>query len=317
MFDTHLARWNLAPDGEPIVTRSSRLLPVRHRGRPAMLKIACEAEERFGAALMCWWDGDGAMPVIAHEGDALLLERAAGPRSLAAMARHGRDDEASRIICAVAARLHAPRPKPLPELIPLERWFEALWPGAQRHGGIVARAAATARQLLADPVDPTVLHGDLHHGNVLDHGEQGWRAIDPKRLHGERGFDFANILRNPDVRATVPGRLGRQAQIVAEAAGLDRRRLLRWVLAYAGLSASWILDDGDPADLDLAVAELALRELEDGAALSRNPAPPRPPDAARAAALRPRGRPAPRRAAPRRGGSCAGAGAGGPARSGW
>ena len=262
MFDTCLARWNLEPDGEAIVTHSSRLLPVLYRGRPAMLKIAGEAEERFGADLMRWWDGDGAMPVLEHEGDALLLERALGTRSLSAKARDGRDDEASRIICAVAAKLHAPRPKPLPELIPLERWFAALWPSAERYGGLVAVAASTARELLDAPREATVLHGDLHHDNVLDAGEQGWRAIDPKRLQGERCFDLANIFRNPDIKvATQPGRLARQAHVVAEAAGLDRRRLLRWVLAYAGLSATWILDDGDPADLDLAVAELAVAEL--------------------------------------------------------
>ena len=258
MFEPWLDRWKLEPDGEAILTRSSRLLPVRHRGRPAMLKIACEAEERRGAALMCWWDGDGAMPVLAHAGDALLLRRAAGTRSLAAMARHGRDDAASRIVCAVAARLHASRPKPLPELVPLERWFAALWPGAERYGGVIAEAARAARDLLAALQEPTPLHGDLHHDNVLDDGGHGWRAIDPKGLHGERIFDFANIFRNPDLElATRPGRLARQADVTAEAAGLDRRRLLRWVLAYAGLSATWIRDDGDAADLDLAVAALA------------------------------------------------------------
>lgn len=48
-----------------------------------------------------------------------------------------------------------------------------------------------------------VLHGDLHHGNVLDFGPLGWLAIDPKGLHGESGFDYANILSNPD-RASAP-----------------------------------------------------------------------------------------------------------------
>ena len=40
---------------------------------------------RRGGALMAWWDGDGAARVLARHGDALLLERAMGPRSLAAM----------------------------------------------------------------------------------------------------------------------------------------------------------------------------------------------------------------------------------------
>ena len=42
------------------------------------------------------------------------------------MVAAGQDDEASRILCDVARRLHAPRPGPPPELVPLTRWFEAL-----------------------------------------------------------------------------------------------------------------------------------------------------------------------------------------------
>ena len=263
MFDAYLARWGLTPDGEPIATHSSRLLPVRRDGLPAMLKIAQAAEERRGAEVMVWWDGEGAVRVLAHEGDALLMERTIGEASLVEMARSGRDDEASRILCAAAARLHGARTHPRPPaLVPLPRWFRDLAPAAARHGGVLRLAAATARELLGEPRDVVVLHGDLHHGNVLDAGPRGWLAIDPKGLVGERGFDFANIFCNPDLEtATAPGRLGWQADVVAAAAGLERGRLLRWVLAYAGLSAAWTLGDGEDATLALTVAELAAAEL--------------------------------------------------------
>jgi streptomycin 6-kinase len=227
-----------------------------------MLKIAREAEERWGALLMAWWNGDGAARVLAHDGDALLMERAVGQASLAEMARSGRDDEASRIICATAAKLHAPRQLPPPELIPLPRWFKALETAAARQGGILRQAAAAARNLLDAPQDIVVLHGDIHHGNILDAGPRGWVAIDPKRLVGERGFDFANIFCNPDLEvATSHGRLARQASVVAHAAGLQRARLLKWILAYAGLSAAWSLEDGEAPDLALAVAATAAAEL--------------------------------------------------------
>ena len=75
MFDEHLERWHLEPDGDPIITNSSRLLPVRRGDTPAMLKIAKIAEESRGGLLMVWWCGDGAARVLAHEGEALLLER--------------------------------------------------------------------------------------------------------------------------------------------------------------------------------------------------------------------------------------------------
>jgi streptomycin 6-kinase len=215
-----------------------------------MLKLATEAEERFGAMLMDWWGGDGAARVLARDDDALLLERAEGTASLADMARNRRDDEACRVLCAVADRLHAPRPEPLPELVPLKHWFRELEPAAATHGGILACCAETAHTLLGEPREVGVLHGDLHHGNVLDFGVRGWLAIDPKGLLGERGFDFANIFTNPDLAdptrpvATEPGRFMQRLEVVVAAARLERRRLLRWILAWTGLSAAWLLSDG-------------------------------------------------------------------------
>ena len=184
------------------------------------------------------------------------------------MAREGRDDEACRILCAVAARLHAPRHTPIPNLTTSADWFHSLMAAAFAGDGVLARCADIARSLLAAPREPCVLHGDLHHGNVLDFGPGGWRAIDPKGLIGERGFDFATLFRNPDGAdpsrpvAIVPERFRRRVDVVAEAAGMERDRLLRWVLASAGLSAAWSLEDGLSPEVALTMAELAAALLD-------------------------------------------------------
>jgi streptomycin 6-kinase len=262
-FEPYLIRWRLVADGKPIATRTSWLLPVRQSGVAAILKVALEPEERRGAGLMTWWGGEGAARVLAHEGDALLLERATGETSLTDMVLAGSDDEATEILCRAAAQLHQPRDRPVPALVPLVRWFEQLKPAAAKHGGILSRAADVARELLANQRDLSILHGDLHHGNVLDFGPKGWLAIDPKGIHGERTFDFVNILRTPTPEvALAPGRFARQVRVISRVAHLDRLRLLEWTLAFTGLSAAWLLTDGERPELDLAVAELALGELE-------------------------------------------------------
>jgi streptomycin 6-kinase len=262
MFSEYLTRWGLTHDGDPIVTRNARLLPVRRHGLPAMLKIAVEDEERLGGQLMIWWEGEGAARVLAHHGDALLLERAGGEASLAHLAHHGHDDEASRIICSVVAKLHAPRNSPPPELVPLKQWFSELEPAAARCGGALALSAAVARDLLATQNEVVPLHGDIHHGNILDFGDRGWLAIDPKGLIGERYFDYANLFCNPDHdTATAPGRFTQRTAVVAEAAGLNPMRLMQWTLAFAGLSATWLLGEGVAADTRLKLAELAAAEL--------------------------------------------------------
>lgn len=229
-----------------------------------MLKVAIHPEEKQGARLMVWWDGVGAARVMEHDGDALLLERAMGARSLADMAANGGDDEASRILCNVIAGLHSPRGSEPPELTPLRTWFRSLEPMAQREGGVFLRCAEVARELLADPREVVPLHGDIHHGNVLDFGPRGWLAIDPKGLVGERGFDYANLFCNPEHGiALAPGRLARQTDIVAEAGRLERGRLLQWIAAWAGLSAAWSIEDGESdAGPMLEIARLALGEID-------------------------------------------------------
>ena len=270
----HLARWGLVPDGVPIVTHSSHLLPVRHHGAPAMLKLPEAPDERLGYLPLEYWAGEGAARLLARSptGDAMLLERATGRRSLSAMARSSADadDEATAILCEAIAGLHKPRGPAPAGLIPLETWFADLFPMAAQRGGILARAAAAATELLPAQREIVPLHADIHHENVLDFEARGWLAIDPKSVIGDRAFEYTILFCDPDLSdpdppvAIAPGRFERRLEIVLEKSGLERRRLLSWLLAWCGLSAAWFLGDDDPlAEINLAVAEKAAALLDE------------------------------------------------------
>ncbi|HWW26138.1 MAG TPA: APH(6)-I family aminoglycoside O-phosphotransferase [Caulobacter sp.] len=263
-----LQRWLLEPDGPLMTTHSSWVLPVRLDADTAMLKVARIPDEQAGYRLMSWWGGQGAATVLASDDRALLLERGLGPLSLPDMARAGRDDEATRILCDTAARLHAFRPQAVPALHPLDLWFRPLFDLAPNHEAL-APAAQIARGLLASQRDIRPLHGDLHHGNVLDFEDRGWLAIDPHGLIGERTFDFANIFTNPDLDdpthpvATLAGRLEARLAIVVQETGVEPTRILEWIAAWTGLSAAWFIGDGDArgAEIDLIINAQARRLL--------------------------------------------------------
>jgi len=244
----YLRRWGAAPAGASFMTATSVLAPATRDGEPVMLKIATASEERRGNALMAWWAGRGAARVLEYDETAVLLERAIGTRSLATSAADGGagDDDATRTLCAVAGRLHTIEDAPPTGAIGLDAWFADLFRHAEDIGGFHERAAVIARTLLADQREPVMLHGDLHHGNVLDFGARqhpetdGWLAIDPKHLIGDRAFDFTNILCNPSgTVATRAGRLSRQVDVICTAAELERERLLLWTIAWCGLSSAW------------------------------------------------------------------------------
>lgn len=272
LFNTWLNRWGLTPDGEPFETHTSQLLPVVvvKDGQKAILKITDDDSERIGCELMVWWNGNGAAKVLAHAAGAILLERATGTESLADMSWIGNDAQACRIICHAASRLHLSRNASTPALTPLHHWFRDLAPAAKKHGGTLTRCAAVANVLLSSPHDEVVLHGDLHHGNILDFGTRGWLAIDPKGLVGERGFDYANIFTNPDLAeptrpvAIKPEIFMQRVNIVSEVARIERQRLLMWIVAWCGLSSVWFLQEGDSTTVPLRIAELAMAELASG-----------------------------------------------------
>ncbi|GAA2044012.1 aminoglycoside phosphotransferase family protein [Agromyces tropicus] len=248
-----LTKWHLRPDGEARTTPTSRILPVRTEdGRPAVFKLAHEAEEARGAALLDALDGRGAARVMRRDGRALLLERAGGPGDLVAMVQRGDDDGASRILCDVAERIHAETDRVLgreapPDLVGLETWFAQLFARADDLGPVHRAGADLARRRLDERRAPVVLHGDLHHGNVLDFGERGWLAIDPKALLGDAEFDVCNLLCNPShERALAPGRLARQFGVVVRATGFSPRRVRDWLIAWCALSSTWFAIDDRP-----------------------------------------------------------------------
>jgi streptomycin 6-kinase len=273
VFEPWLARWSLVADGKPIRTHASQLLPVLHDGTPAMLKLPEVEDERRGYLPLDYWNGDGAARLLARSehGEAMLIERATGQRSLAAMARSGAtgDDEATVILCDAIAALQKPRGPAPTGLIPLYVWFKDLFPAADRRGGLLVRAAAEASTLLPAQQEILPLHADLHHDNVLDFEQRGWLAIDPKSVIGDRAFEYTILFCDPDLAdpeppvAVAPGAFERRLEIVLAKSGLERQRLLRWIIAWCGLSASWFLEDEDPlAEINLTILAKAAAALD-------------------------------------------------------
>ena len=98
----------------------------------------------------------------------------------------------------------------------------------RRHAGrcrpdLFERAEALYASLVATQAKPVVLHGDLHHWNILRAVREPWLAIDPHGVIGEPAFEVGPWMRNP---VGDPGDADESASS-AEPAGrrgiLDRR----------------------------------------------------------------------------------------------
>jgi streptomycin 6-kinase len=130
------------------------------------------------------------------------------------------------------------------ELVDLTSWFHDLLDPAAHHGdgsidpNLVHRAQDVAHQLIGSTEAPALLHGDLHHFNILRAERQLWLAIDPKGLIGDPGFDIAAFMRNPSPRSAAV-HASRRLDILSSELGLDRQRTRDWCFAEAVLNACW------------------------------------------------------------------------------
>lgn len=250
-----MVRLGLQLDGAPFTSLSSLNCPVTLGGNPAFLKVTNEPEELAGARALERWGGDGAVHVLARDGNAIVLERAG--RTLRSVVSH--DIEATRIICAVADRLHRHRVEGLEDFPTLRVWFSSLFADTSPRFDQVREIAG---RLLEHHSQPVLLHGDLHHENVLHHDERGWLAIDPKGLLGPREFDYCTIFTNPSRRLALT-HFDARLKIVAATAHIDHADLLCWIAAWSALSATWDREDAESSASSFShvITEIALDRL--------------------------------------------------------
>jgi streptomycin 6-kinase len=182
------------------------------------------------------WGGIGAAGLLDRSADGVLLLDRIEPGTPA-------PDDAT--VAATLRRLWIEPPKEVrwrTAAALTTGWVASLERWRGRLGGPVVAAAVEALRA-GFGSDPRLLHGDGHHGNVLDGGARGFLAIDPQPLVGPPALDLAPALWNgPE------GRTAERIAILAAAAGVDAAEVARLALPRAALSAAWIYDDGEPTD---------------------------------------------------------------------
>ena len=253
-------RWSLTLSPPfPNLTFNYAASAVMADGTEAVLKVGVPNKEmRTEAAALRAFDGRGSVRLLESDTDAgaLLLERLRPGAVLTTLADEAHDDEATTIAATVMRGLWCPAP-PGHDFPTVADWGKSFANLRTRFGGgtgplpraQVDEAEALFFELLTSSGPPVLLHGDLHHDNILSAHRQPWLAIDPKGVVGEPAYEVGALLRNlwPDRHAHQnPGRLlKRRAHQLAEELGLDRARVRGWAVAQAVLSALWSLEDGE------------------------------------------------------------------------
>ena len=248
-------RWSLKL-GPPFPNLSYHYTaPARRADGTAVVVKVCSPTGEFvqEAEALRLFDGHGIVQLLDCDksDEAMLLEHLKPGTPLSALED---DEEATSRAVAVMQQLWRPVPSdhPFPSVIDWGAGFARLH---QHYGGgtgpfpaaLLEEAETLFTQLSISMAASVLLHGDLHHDNILAAERQPWLAIDPKGLVGEPAYETGALLHNPQpqlLNMPQPGRvLARRVDQLAEELGLDRARVRGWGLAQAVLAAWWTVED--------------------------------------------------------------------------
>jgi streptomycin 6-kinase len=126
---------------------------------------------------------------------------------------------------------------------------------------LIDKAESISHDLLVSMERLTLLHGDLHHWNILSSEREPWLAIDPKGVIGEPEYETGAWIRNPFpniLEMSNPARMiVRRVHQFSIELGFDRDRIYGWAFSQAVLSAYWSYEEKDKGwENWLAVAEI-------------------------------------------------------------
>lgn len=244
---------------------------INGEGRPIVLKLSFEKDDLSKEMrTLTAFAGRGAVRVLERKDEivAAVLERVFPGTPLSATMD---DREATEVFCEVLGRLRSPFVAEERDFLTMRSWFEAFVRYRNRFGTEgplpehwVVRAEEILEDLLRTTTETVLIHGDLHHRNILQNGDGGWAVIDPKGIIGDVYFETIQYLLNyVDRDGDCDTVLSRRVAIISERLSLDRSRIARWGIARGVLEACWAVEGGADWKEGIDISERFTRLLDE------------------------------------------------------
>ena len=246
----YLAKWNLTHPTLIAQTPTSSIYKALHNKNQLILKIFTEVGRKFendSSIALKHFNQNGTVTLIDYDESAQLLEFIDGI-SLKEHFFKTSDESTLEILCQVLDRIHRTNTVHQAPFKNMEIQISALKRRALQEKGVYEEAYQTARKLIKNQKETLLLHGDIHHENILFSSHRGWVAIDPQPLIGERAYDFANSFFNPITNpseAISKETLSKRAHLISLHLNEPKEKILEYAFVHGALSSTWQKEDGE------------------------------------------------------------------------
>lgn len=242
------SEWGLVL-GAPFVNATNCLvLRASHAGEQVVLRVPlCPEESGPGYHAQIAFSTGGGVSILARDEDTgSVLMPLISPGTMLSDAGLSAEEEVAAC-CSVILRFQPQMPA---TCMRIEDWYEPFLQVTSAVGipdGLLMGAQRLADELLSSGPAPVLLHGDLHHFNLLDGGGVLF-AIDPKGVVGDPCLEPAAFIRNPfttiEAAPDLPELMRIRIRTFADLLGLEAGRIWKWAIAQNVLSAWWDEDEG-------------------------------------------------------------------------
>jgi streptomycin 6-kinase len=270
LIQTHEQQWNITVH-PPFPLSYNYVAPAtRHDGHKVVIKLGYPKDPEIQTEIkaLAHFNGVSCVRLLAsNPKQAVFLIEAIEP----GMPLSSLDDylRATKIIAQVMKRLHKPLPKNH-SFISVSQWAQAIDRYKKRFPrngplpiSLVNQAQELFAYLIASSKPEVLVHGDLHHDNILLSANQGWVAIDPKGIAAEPAYEVAAMIRNPHQKLAsiedLAPLLRNRIDILSQELEIDDNRLLGWCIAQSVLSAVWNIESNKGPEHALRVANTLIK----------------------------------------------------------
>lgn len=179
-----------------------------------------------------------------REHRAMLLERVQPGTRLLDVQIHN-DEEATEIGATIIADLCLPVPShgsftPIRKL--KDEMTDIRLGGTAIPTELIERAEGIFEELDASKKEERLIHGDLHHENILLDEHRGWIAIDPEGIIADPAYGAARFLANPEpfhLQKNTEAMMQRRIEMLSQVLHQSKQRITQWAFFDALLCACW------------------------------------------------------------------------------
>jgi len=250
-LDKYIQDWKLENCEKLASTFTSDVYSADSKYGKVVLKILNEVgvkDELPGTFFLENCSGRGTVNLFEYDDRALLIEFLSGD-NLYQFSKTGNEQQASKIFCEIIRKIHSVNDiKDRNRLVfytDLLKVFDRI-ETPQNLIVTFEKVRELAKKLVATQTQEVLLHGDLHHENVLSRSNGDFVCFDPKGMIGDPAYELGTTLKNPWDYPKISQNINifqERAKYFSNELNLSYERIIGFAFVHLGLSIAWAIED--------------------------------------------------------------------------